>query len=394
MANFAVLQRLQRCLMTITEFNIERLNYLLMLYGMSKERLLSYLNEGRKRTFTLEDISGDEIKVSLLKKIDDIFKKGLSFYLDFSPIDTNQEAKVFFRKKKFQSELTIEDKRIVDSFESLKTLLDGYRVLTDTTNVDYPLKNTATIRVSPKAIADKVRDRLLPEKNITEHKKYLQAIIQKLADLNVYVFEFVETWNKREKATIDGFYIEPNVIVLKRQKSYKREIFTLAHEIGHYLLGIEDVEALDMSKVEHSRVTNSVERWCNDFAFYLIAGDAVNELYKFKEYSEGLNQAIDALASSTHISRMAWYTKLAYEKIVSMPHYHSIISQLEDEYEEQQREKKEELKQKQLRASVPRPIISPLYLETMQYAYYNGLVSEASFCERLKIPQNKIDKYL
>ena len=150
MANFAVLQRLQRYLMAITEFNIERLDYLLMLYGMSKEQLLSYLNEGRKRAFTLEDVSGDEIKVSLLKKIDDIFKRGLSFYLDFSPIDTNQEAKVFFRKKKFQSELTIEDKRIVDSFESLKTLLDGYRVLTDTTNVEYPLKNTATIRVSPK----------------------------------------------------------------------------------------------------------------------------------------------------------------------------------------------------------------------------------------------------
>ena len=43
-----------------------------MLYGMSKEQLLSYLNEGRKRAFTLEDVSGDEIKVSLLKKIDDI----------------------------------------------------------------------------------------------------------------------------------------------------------------------------------------------------------------------------------------------------------------------------------------------------------------------------------
>ncbi|MCC2780917.1 hypothetical protein LK518_16035 [Parabacteroides distasonis] len=52
------------------------------------------------------------------------------------------------------------------------------------------------------------------------------------------------------------------------------------------------------------------------------------------------------------------------------------------------------LKRIQSRASAPRPIISPLYLETMQYAYYNGLVSEASFCERLKIPQNKIDKYL
>ena len=82
MANFAVLQRLQRYLMAITEFNIERLDYLLMLYGMSKEQLLSYLNEGRKRAFTLEDVSGDEIKVSLLKKIDDIFKSCLLYTSD------------------------------------------------------------------------------------------------------------------------------------------------------------------------------------------------------------------------------------------------------------------------------------------------------------------------
>ena len=81
--------------MAITEFNIERLDYLLMLYGMSKEQLLSYLNEGRKRAFTLEDVSGDEIKVSLLKKIDDIFKRGLSFYLDFSPIKYSLERKSF-----------------------------------------------------------------------------------------------------------------------------------------------------------------------------------------------------------------------------------------------------------------------------------------------------------
>ncbi len=376
-----------------TEFNIDRLNYLLLLYGMSKEQLLSRLNEGRKRLFTIEDISGNNIKVPLLKKIDDIFKKGLSFYLDFSPIDISHNTKVFFRKKKFQSILSIEDKRIVDSFESLKSLLDGYRILTDTSNSEYPLKNSATISQSPKAVADKVRGLILPEKLITDHKKFLQAIIQKLAEINVYVFEFVETWNKREKATIDGFYIEPNVIVLKRQKSYKREIFTIAHEIGHYLLGIEDVEALDMSKVDQSRTTNMVERWCNDFAFYLIAGDAVNELDKFKKYSEDLNQTIDQLASTTHISRMAWYTKLAYENIIPMPHYHAIIHKLEDEYENRQREKKEELRA-QSRASAPKPIISPLYLETMQYAYYNGLVSEASFCEQLRIPQNKLEKYL
>lgn len=380
--------------MTTTEFNIDRLNYLLMLYDMSKEQLLSILNEGRKRPFTSDDISGLEIKVSLLKKIDEIFKKGLPFYLDFTDINLNKSAKVFFRKKRFHSVLSIEDKRIVDSFESLKSLLDGYRILTDTSNTEYSLKNSATVRLSPKDVADKIRSQLVPEKNITDHKQFLRAMIQKLADLNVYVFEFVESWNKREKATIDGFYIEPNVIVLKRQKSYKREIFTLAHEIGHYLLGIEDVEALDMSKVDGNRITNKVERWCNDFAFYLIAGEAVNMLKQFNGYSEDLNRAIDELAATTHISRMAWYTKLAYEKVVPMPYFHTIIRQLEDEYEERQREKKEEQKLKPSRAAAPQPIISPLYLETMQYAYYNGLVSESSFCEQLRIPQAKFDKYL
>ena len=184
------------------------------------------------------------------------------------------------------------------------------------------------------------------------------------------------------------------MIVLKRQKSYKREIFTLAHEIGHYLLGVEDVESLDMSKVEKSRVSNKVERWCNDFAFYLIAGDAVNELDKYSTYSEDVNFTIDELSNSTHISKMAWYTRLAYNKIVPMPHYRGIIRNLEEEQAEKQRALKEEQKNNSSNARAPRPIVSPLYLETMQYAFYNGLVSEASFCEQLKISPKQIDKFL
>ena len=83
---------------TTTQFNKERLNYLLALFGMSKEELLSCLNEGRKKLITPQEIDGEEIKVSLLKKIDEIFHKGLPFYLDFTPIEMNQTEKVFFRK--------------------------------------------------------------------------------------------------------------------------------------------------------------------------------------------------------------------------------------------------------------------------------------------------------
>lgn len=82
--------------MTTTQFNKERLDYLLALFSMSKDELLTSLNEGRKKLIALEDIYGEEIKISLLKKIDEIFHKGLSFYLDFTPIDQNQTTKVFF----------------------------------------------------------------------------------------------------------------------------------------------------------------------------------------------------------------------------------------------------------------------------------------------------------
>lgn len=380
--------------MTTTQFNKERLDYLLALFSMSKGELLSALNEGRKKLITLEDIYGEEIKISILKRIDEVFHKGLSFYLDFTPIDLSQKTKVFFRKSRFQSILSLEDKRLVDSFESLKSLLDGYRTLTDTLTKKCQLHNSFTIEQDPKNVADQVRNMLIPKKSIKDHRDFLKAMIANLAEINVYVFEFVETWNKRERATIDGFYLDPNVIVLKRQKSYKREIFTLAHEIGHYLLGVEDIEALDMSKVEKNRISDKVERWCNDFAFYLIAGDAVNELDKYTTYSEDVNFTIDELSKSTHISRMAWYTRLAYKRIVPMPYYRGIIRDLEEEQAEKQREIKEEQKSKISNARPPKPIVSPLYLETMQYAFYNGLISEASFCEQLKISPKQIGKYL
>lgn len=164
--------------------------------------------------------------------------------------------------------------------------------------------------------------------------------------MNIYVFEFVETWNKKERASIDGFYIDPNVIVLKRQKSYKREIFTLAHEIGHYLLGKEEIDSLDMGKVEEQRMHNKEERWCNDFAFFLIAGNAVNELDRFDNYSEDINQTIDHLSATTHISRIAWYTRLAYDKKIPLKHYHAIIRHLEEEYEEKNTKRKRRKKER------------------------------------------------
>ena len=78
---------------------------------------------------------------------------------------------------------------------------------------------------------------------------------------------------KKEKANIDGFFLCPNVIVLKRnQNAFNREIFTLLHELGHYLLNEEEIEQVDVLNTVNSNLSE-VERWCNDFAYYFLAGD-------------------------------------------------------------------------------------------------------------------------
>ena len=62
------------------EINKKRLEYLLALYKMSVDDLLSLLNKGRKRITGAADISGDSIDLGELKRIGEIFDKEVSFF--------------------------------------------------------------------------------------------------------------------------------------------------------------------------------------------------------------------------------------------------------------------------------------------------------------------------
>lgn len=63
------------------------------------------------------------------------------------------------------------------------------------------------------------------------------------------------------------------MIVLKRhQISFRREIFTLIHELGHYLLNEEEIEELDYSNLAR-RDLSAIEKWCNDFSYYFLIGE-------------------------------------------------------------------------------------------------------------------------
>ena len=381
------------------EQNISRLEYLLTLYKMTAEDLLLVVNQGLKQPLTKDDILSDEIKISHLKRIDKVFNKGLHYYLDPNEPEVSKDASIFFRKNKFGTELNMGAKKIVTQFEEFKISLSAISKLAEI-NTDRSLP-VFSVQENPKTVAMKIRKELYPDFNSVQ-KEFLRALISKFAEKNILVFEFVETWNKKEKANIDGFFLAPNVIVLKRQQSaFRREIFTLIHELGHYLLNEEEIEQLEISNFANNKLS-AIERWCYDFAYYFLAGE-YNKAFEQIDEADGTNdyhfELIENISKHTHLSQIALYTNLLYQKKISQNNYNKIRAEFDEEYRQRQEEKE---KQKELDkmlgiqkgGSTPKPINSPLLISTIQTAFYEGVINEYDVCKTLNISPDKLEIYL
>ena len=372
------------------EQNISRLKYLLTLYKMTAENLLLTVSEGLKKPLTKDDVLSNEINVSHLKRIDKVFNKGLHFYLDPKSPEISKDASIFFRKNKFGTDPNFGAKKIVNQFEEFKISLSAISKLAEI-NIDRTLP-VFTVQNDPKAVAQKIRKVLYPEYH-PNPKEFLRALISKFAEKNILVFEFVETWNKKEKANIDGFFLTPNVIVLKRQQaSFRREIFTLIHELGHYLLNEEEIEELDISNFANNKLS-AIERWCNDFAYYFLAGE-YDKSFEQIDKADGSNdyhfELIKSISKQTHLSQIALFTKLLFQKKITQSNYNNIKADFDEKYrlrkeEEQKQRELDKLQGIQKGGSTPKPINSPLLISTIQTAFYEGVIKigRASCRERV-----------
>ena len=366
---------------------------------MSADDLLSILNLDRKNSFTESDIFSENIKLPLLKKIDTVFNKGLSYYLDPSTPKATSEASIFFRKQNFSSELNLEAKKIVNRFETQKISLSATAKLAE---VDMKRKLPVyAVSNNAKDVALDIRNTLNLKFN-KNPRQYLEMLIGVLATQNILVFEFVEMPNKKERANIDGFFLKPNFIVLKRQQqNLKREIFTLAHELGHALLNEEEIESLEEnfnSDVQLPRI----ERWCNDFAFYFLLGNFESTFNKIEQLSPANNyhrSLIYEISEHTHLSRTAILTRLSFDKKITYPSYQRFIN----EVEEQAKAKREEEKKKRERdklnglkviAMAPKPIYSPLFVSTIQLAYNQGIISEYELMKQLNLNPKNVNSFI
>lgn len=376
------------------EQNISRLKYLLALYKMTAEDLLPIVSEGLKEPLTRDDILSEKIKVNHLKRIDKVFNKGLNYYLDPKSPEVSQDASIFFRKNKFGTDLNIGAKKIVNQFEEFKISLSAISKLAEI-NIDRTLP-TYTVNENPKTIANTIRKNLYPEFN-SAPKEFLRALISTFAENNILVFEFVETWNKKETANIDGFFLNPNVIVLKRQQSsFRREIFTLIHELGHYLINEEEIEQLDILNFANSKLS-AIERWCNDFAYYFLAGEydkSFEQIDKADESNDYHFDLIESISRKTHLSQIALFTKLLYQKKITQSNYTHIKADFDEKYrlrkeEEQKQKELDKLRGIQRGGSTPKPMNSPLLVSTIQTAFYEGVINEYDVCKTLNISPDK-----
>lgn len=366
---------------------------------MTVEELLPIISKGLSQEITKEQILTSNIEIGHLKRIDKVFNKGIHYYLDPKSPDVSKDASIFFRKQKFDVELSLGAKKIVNKFEEFKISLSAIAELSDV-KFDRVLPLFKIIN-KPQSVADKIRQYFFPDSS-NSSKDFLKSFISKLAEHNILVFEFVETWNQKEKANIDGFFLKPNVIVLKRQQiSFKREIFTLAHELAHYLLDEEEIEQVDYSNLSKNNLS-SIEKWCNDFAYYFLVNQydkIISGLGMATSQNDYHIELIKQISEKSHLSRIALFTKLLFSNKISKENYNNVKAEFEEEF----RIKNEELKnQRELDkqnginrgGSTPIAIKSPLLVSTMQTAFYEGVINEYEFCKTLNIKPDKIEEYL
>lgn len=385
--------------MTSIDINISRIDHQLKLYRLSKSDLLSTLNQGRKRKFSVNEIFTNHIKISALKKIDELFKKGLSYYIDPKDVKENKEESIFFRKDRFNAELSLGAKQIVTRFEEEKVAFLSLSELAELKiERKLPYFNVTN---NPQKVAEEIRKYLYPGFN-RNRKSFLKSLINKFAEYNILVFEFIEAWNKKEKANINGFFLSPNAIVLKRQKSFRRETFTLIHEFGHYLLDIEEIDELLGDDYNVYKSLDRIEKWCNDFAYFFLVGKfdtTISNLDYASTNNDYHHEIIKTVSESTNLSEFALYTRLRINDRISYNDYESVKAEFENKYRESEEKLKAQREQEKLegrkaKGRAAKPILSPLYVGTLQYAFIEGVVSESEFCRRLNVKPENVDNFL
>ncbi len=405
-----------------TEFvlNPKRLNYLLELFKLSKENFLDLLKGDNKNpVLTLEELeevlnNNRKVKFSVLKKIDKIFEKGLTWYITKRDLPEKDKLSIFFRKDKFNAELNLGSVKLIEEFERKKIEIENYcnsinfkaeRKLKKY-NLTDDVKEVATeIRKEFSLVEEKLK-KSKSLKSSKSDRDYLENLVRIIEEFNVFVFEFIDYKKKEELvANFNGFFMRPNLIVIKRQQEYlKREIFTLMHEFAHYLLEQEEID--DVVGESYSNNMNDVERWCYDFSYFFLVGkydDKLKQLSEVNKHNKFHKDIINTITEETHLSNFALYTRLRINNQISRQNYNQIHSDIIERINQEKQELKlrrnlekeqAEKEGRTLHFGQKVAIESKLFKELVRINYFEGNINQNRVMESLGVKNKSFDEVI
>jgi Zn-dependent peptidase ImmA (M78 family) len=393
--------------------NPDRFRYQLERYNMSVPEFLSLINEDRTReVYAKEDIDdylNGKAKVNerFLSRFDKIFESGLTWVISNRPLPDKTKMSIFFRKDIFNSDLNLESRKKIAEYEELKTEIS---IMSKQLGIKQERKlGSYTVHDDPKIVAgtvraefDRITEILMADKEIKKHndeRSYLSNLIAAFEYLNIFVFEFIDRNSFGEKEIkFNGFFTLPNLIAVKRNQKYmKREIFTLAHELGHYLINTEEIDEVIESFSEEKRI----EKWCNDYAFHFLLGENIGKYNSLDRASESNNYHrydIKILSEKTFLSEYAFFTRLRIENRISETDYNYIKGQIEASVAAADAERQSQIDMENETAKLTGvkpfrrgavPIHSKLFEEIVKLNYFQGNINETQARKFLKVSKDK-----
>jgi len=178
-------------------------------------------------------------------------------------------------------------------------------------------------RYSLKTLASKVRKyigiSLTQQFNFRSNDQAFKAWRHALEEAGVFTFK--DSFKDR---FLSGFCIVHDqypVIMVNNSNSFTRQIFTLMHELGHILYGVNGVTKVDESYLEIlNKNDQKIEIQCNWFAAEVLV-PAKKFQSEIPFYEKDGNQAISELANKYSVSREVILRRLLDFDIIDNAHY-------------------------------------------------------------------------
>lgn len=141
------------------------------------------------------------------------------------------------------------------------------------------------------------------------------------------IFTFKDSFKDK---FISGFSLldkEYPIIFINNSTEFSRQIFTLIHELGHILYGVNGITSVDESYINEMKTHDKkLEVYCNEFAGNFLVPNS--EFQKDLKYIEPKNdQTIKDLALKYSVSREVILRRLLEYRVIDNNYYESKIKE-------------------------------------------------------------------